>query len=654
MKNKIRILVSLAFVYMSSAFSQDVKVNQGNNAYNNYSYIEAIKIYEKVAEKGYKSLELFQRLGNSYYFNANFEKSAKWYEQMFAIKNDTTKIDKDYYYRYYQSLKALKRYDDANKYLDMFSELSNKDMRAILYEDNRNYMDVIKENSGRYVVNTIDINSKKYDYGVAFLKNDRIVFSSSRNTLKSNKLKHSWTGQSFLDLYECQVDTANNYSKPKLLSGSINTKYDESSPVFTKDGKTMYFTRSNYYKGKKGVDDKGTTKLKIFRAEYKKGKWKNIFELPFNNDQYNVAHPALSADEKTLYFSSDMPGTIGSSDLFKVAINDDGTYGKPINLGKGFNTEGRETFPFMTENNELFFASDGHLGLGGLDIFVAIIEEDGTHTDILNVGKPVNSSYDDFYYGINNTTKKGYFTSNRPGGKGFDDIYSFEELEPLIYECDTKVEGVIENSFSGQPIEGVTVSLYSSEMKLIAKTKTNDDGQYEFTGLDCNTQYFLRAEKEGYETNEVISITKGKHVSKTKANITLSKQEVAIEKGIDLANVLDIQMIFFDYDKYDIRKDAEVELAKLIETMRAYPNLKIEVGSHTDSRAREAYNQILSEKRAKATLNYIVKKGGIDRSRITAVGYGEMKLVNGCSSFVKCTEEEHQQNRRSEFKVINF
>lgn len=654
MKNRIIIFLSLVLVYTTSVFSQEVKINEANNAYDSYSYIEAIKIYEKVAERGHKSFELFQRLANSYYFNADFKNSAKWYEQMFAIKKDAVKIDRDYYFRYYQSLKALQRYDEANEYLNKFSELSNEAKIATLYSGNRNYLDEIKENSGRYTIDTIQINSDKYDYGVAFLGSNKIVFSSSRTSLKSNKLKHSWTGQSFLDLYECQLDTAYNFSKPKIFSTSINTKYDESSPVFTKDGKTMYFTRSNYYKGKKRQDNKGTTKLKIFRAELKKGKWKNVYELPFNDDQYNVAHPALSSDEKTLYFSSDMPGTIGKSDLFKVAINNDGTYGKPVNLGEDFNTEGRETFPFVTSSNELFFASDGHLGLGGLDIFSAILEKDGTHSDIVNIGEPINSSYDDFYYGINNATKRGFFTSNRPGGVGFDDIYGFKEVKPLVYECDTKVEGVIENSFSGQPIEGVTVSLYTSEMKLVATTKTNDDGYYIFTGLDCNTDYFLRAEKEGYETDEISVVTKSKYISVIKADVSLHESKVEIKEGIDLANVLDIQMIFFDYDKFNIRKDAEVELAKLIETMKAYPKLKIEIGSHTDSRAREAYNQILSEKRAKATLNYIVEKGGIDHSRITAVGYGETKLLNKCSSFVECTEEEHQKNRRSEFKVIGY
>ena len=265
-----------------------------------------------------------------------------------------------------------------------------------------------------------------------FVYDNKIYFASARDTGNFSQRKHKWTGEYFTNLYFADVDPTTGKSvKVNKFKTSINTKFHESSPAFTKDGKTVYFTRNNYVNGKKGKDDNKITLIKIYKATLENnGKWANSIELPFNSDNYSAGHPALSPDEKTLYFASDMPGTFGQSDIYKVSINGE-SYGAPQNLGKTINTEGKETFPYVTSENEIYFASDGHPGLGGLDVFVGKIEDNGTISNIQNVGADINSPKDDFAYNIDPVSRRGYFSSNKDGGQGSDDIYKFLETRKL-------------------------------------------------------------------------------------------------------------------------------------------------------------------------------------------------------------------------------
>ncbi len=249
----------------------------------------------------------------------------------------------------------------------------------------------LSNNSGRYLIENAGINSEYSDFGTTFY-NDDLIFTSNRNTEKIFSRKHSWTNQAFTNLYSATIADSSKIESPQKFSKDVNSKYHESTPVFTKDGKTMYFTRNNYINGKKGNDTEQTILLKLYKATKENAKWIKIKELPFNSNEYSVAHPTLSFDEKTLYFASDMLGTIGASDIFRVTINDDGSFGKPINLGDKINTEGRESFPFIADNNELYFSSDGHPGLGGLDVFVAQISTDGSVKIIKNIGEYVCSN----------------------------------------------------------------------------------------------------------------------------------------------------------------------------------------------------------------------------------------------------------------------
>ncbi|AWG20635.1 flagellar motor protein MotB [Flavobacterium faecale] len=627
--------------------AQKAKVAAANKQYERFSYIDAITTYERVAEKGYKDEKMFQKLGNAYYFNADLDKAGKWYEELFNMNPDQ---EAEYFYRYSQCLKSMGDYKKADKILAGFYAKSENDIRANLYEANKNYLEDIEANSGRFNIEDAGINSPYSDYGTAFVGN-KLVFASARDTIGVYKRVFTWTNQSFTNLYSSEVNERGQLGEPKRFNSSINSKFHESTPIFTRDGKTMYFTRNNYLDGKKGKDSQKITLLKIYKATLEKDRWTNVEELPFNSNDYSNAHPALSTDDKVLYFASNMPGTFGQSDLFKVNINSDGTYSTPENLGKGINTEGRETFPFISDDNELYFASDGRPGLGGLDVYVTEIKG-ATFGDIQNVGEPINGPIDDFGFFIDSASRVGFFTSNRDGGHGYDDIYKFSETRKL--KCNQLLNGYITDKESGQILENAKTTLFDDKFNLIKEGYTDADGKYIFKEVECGKTYYVRAEKKDYETNEG-KIATIKKSGETKFSLALDKRIKSINVGTDLAKTLNIPIIYFDLDKSFIRKDAAFELEKVLAVMKEYPKMKVDIRSHTDCRQTAAYNEALSDRRAKSTRAWLIKNG-IEASRLTAKGYGESQLINDCAceptNTSSCTEEQHQMNRRSEFIIV--
>lgn len=642
MKNYILLCVTIVSVFSFDGYSQKAKIAAADKKYDSYAYIDAIKTYERVAEKGYKSEDMFQKLGNSYYFNSDFEKSAKWYGELFAMNPEQ---QPEYIYRYSHSLKAIGETSKADEMLAKFNEKSGNDTRAKLYKKNSNYLDAIKENSGRYNIENAGINSKYSDYGTAVYL-DKVIFTSARDTGSIGQRKHQWTNQYFTNLYVSDLGEEMTPMAPKKFDKNINSKFHESTPAFTKDGKTMYFTRNNYLDGKKGKNESKITLIKIYKATFEDNKWTNITELPFNSDNYSTGHPALSADEGTLYFASDMPGTLGQSDLFKVKINYDGTFGAPENLGNTINTEGKETFPYVTNENELYFASDGHPGLGGLDIFMSKINSDNTYGDVQNIGSDANSPKDDFAYLIDTKSRRGFFTSNRDGGQGYDDIYKFLETRKLI--CEQELYGTVTDLETSQILPETKVTLFDSQFNNIKSTFSDKDGNYSFP-VECGKTYNVRAEKPEYTTKEErIAIVKTN--GRTNLPIALEKAACKVAVGDDLGKCFGIKMIYFDLDKSNIRREAAFDLEKILDVLKQNPTMKLDIRSHTDSRQTHAYNERLSDRRAKATINWLIKNG-VDSSRLTGKGYGETQLVNQCSDGVKCSEEEHQQNRRSEFII---
>jgi outer membrane protein OmpA-like peptidoglycan-associated protein/tetratricopeptide (TPR) repeat protein len=643
MKTNIFLYITIISIFSFNIYSQKTRVTAADKKYDNYAYVDAIKTYERVAEKGYKSADMFKKLGNAYYFNAELDKAAKWYGELFAM--DTTNLEPEYYYRYAQSLRSIGENDKANEMLELFNQKSGNDIRGKLFKKNTNYLEAIKANSGRYQVEDAGINSKYSDYGTTLYMN-KIVFASARDTGSLGQRKHKWTNQYFTNLYSADLGDNMTPGTVKKFSAIINSKFHEATPTFTNDGKTMYFTRNNYLDGKKGKDGNKITLIKIYKASLGNDKWANITELPFDSDNYSTAHPALSPDGKTLYFASDMPGTIGQSDLFKVKINDDGSFGTPENLGNTINTEGKETFPFVNDENELYFASDGHPGLGGLDVFMSKINENGTLSEVQNVGADVNSPKDDFAYLIDTKSRRGFFSSNRDGGQGYDDIYKFLETKRLI--CEQLLYGEITDITTKELLPNTKITLYDSQFNLVSTATSDDKGNYSFT-VECGKTYNVRAEKPEYTTKEQ-KITIASTNGKTYLPIALEKSKCKVTIGDDLGKCFGIKMIYFDLDKSNIRTEAALDLEKILDVLNQNPTMKLDIRSHTDSRQTFKYNEALSERRAKSTINWLIKNG-VNSNRLTGKGYGETQLVNNCADGVKCTEDEHQLNRRSEFII---
>jgi len=635
----------LLSVVSFQGFTQKAKVSEADKQYERFSYIDAIATYERVAEKGFKDEKMFQKLGNAYYFNAELAKAAKWYGELFAMNQNQ---ESDYIYRYSQSLKSTGEYAKADKLLEQFNIKSGNDQRAKLFQNNKNYLEEIRANSGKFNVTHAGINSEFSDYGTSFSGN-KLVFASARDTSGNGKKVFKWTNQSFTNLYSSEVQPDGNLAEPVRLGNRINSKFHEATPVFTKDGKTMYFTRNNFLHGKKAKNNQRITLLKIYKATLVDGRWTNITDLPFNSNYYSVAHPALGIDDKTLYFASDGPGTLGQSDLFRVNIIGNDTYSVPENLGPTINTEGRETFPFVSEDNELYFATDGRPGLGGLDIYATKIDKNLNFKEVKNFGSPINGPNDDFAFFIDSKSRSGFFTSNREGGRGYDDIYKFSEIPKLT--CQQFLSGMISDQETGLFLPGSKVILFDEKFQIIKETVADEKGEYKFE-VECGQKYYVRAQKQDYETKEaniIIPTVNGD----SNLSVQLEKRIKLIGPGTDLAKILNIPIIYFDLDKAIIRNDAAFYLEKIIAFMNQYPKIKIDVRSHTDSRQSAKYNELLSDRRAQSTREWIIKNG-IDSSRITAKGYGESQLVNQCSDDVKCTEEEHQANRRSEFIIVSM
>ncbi|MRX69320.1 WD40-like Beta Propeller Repeat [Flavobacterium resistens] len=641
MKKK-NIYVLGAFLICLTSFSQgkNSKLGKADKLYEERAYFKSIEVYEKVADKGFKSVELFEKLGDSYFFNAEYAKANKWYEELFKLSTDVAPI---YYYRYSQTLKSVGDNNKATEYLKKFSELNASDNRSLQYANNSNYLADITDNSKSYVVENASINSSFSDYG-ASIYNDKLIFTSSRTPEDVKSKKDNWTADYYSSLYSASLSKDNKVSNAEFFAKEIQTKLHESDPVFSKDGKTMFFTKS--YETKKTKLKKAVV-LKIYKATLVDNKWSNVQELPFNNDLFSCAHPSLSPDEKTLYFASDMPGGYGETDLYKTTIDiTNNTVGLPINLGSNINTQGKETFPWIGYDNKLYFASDGHLGLGGLDIFVAENGQENYNQKVINIGQPINSKYDDFGFIKLQSSNAGFFTSNREGGMGKDDIYLFKEQAGKL-----NINGQVIDIMTSMPIAAAQVVIFDKNHNVIGTTNTDNLGGFLAT-IDPKKDgvFYVKVESPDYEIKEVEVITK--EIDPKKGIVlTVTKIKTPLNPGTDLAKVLNIKEIYFDLDKANIRPDAEVELQKIVQVLKEFPNIKIAVRSHTDSRQTNNYNMNLSEKRAKSTRAYIVAKG-ISGSRITAKGYGETMLLNKCSDGVECSEAEHQLNRRSEFIIV--
>jgi outer membrane protein OmpA-like peptidoglycan-associated protein len=636
-----------------------------------YRYTMYTRVYQKrLMEKPDKVKDTaLMKLANSYYFIADYANAAKVYEILYQRAADSPEFEVpvEYNFRYGQSLRAIGKEDLAKEKLAEFlneSEARTPDQTTRVYElqDLRQYFKNLKDS-----VNLTYFS----DFAPVFYKQG-LLFSSDRDTGSFHRYRHSGTNKDFLDLYHIdfgedslQVITKLNFTGNGINPRAAETtsiKVDESTATFTSDGRTMYFTASNFRDGELVKDQDNLVRLKIFKAvlgaegwQIADDSWYNnaIGDKSFNADGYSFSNPALSPDDSKLYFTSDLPGSMGLSDLFVVQIGDTGVTGPIENLGDRVNTRFRESFPFVSKEGKLYFSSDRLGGKGRLDVYSVDLNPAGTVASLpQNLGEPVNSAYDDFTFIYDSEGEFGFFASNRPrtlvsGRKTIEDssdnIYAFtakclnpKTLSGMVYDRGTQL-----------PLAGTTISIIDENNEVIASTFTDEEGAYEIT-IDRTRNNFVRATREGYTPNEEYLEINPCELRMVDFYI----ERDCVDYGTDLARLLGLDpTIFFDFDKFEVKDDYKDELDIVVDAMELYPSLRIQVNSHTDSRGPNTYNQPLSERRAKATVEYIISRG-IDGSRLKYAGYGETRLVNECADGVRCSAAKHQQNRRSEFLIL--
>jgi outer membrane protein OmpA-like peptidoglycan-associated protein len=610
-------------------------LKRANHLFEKRAYLNAAELF---LNEEPKTQEVLEKLADCYYFNTKMREAEQWYKIL--LQNYEANVDATYLFRYSQALKGVKKFKEADKWFQKY--LDKKQLSTAEKQETLPFFEALNfGNKKPYIVHRVSINSELSDFGPAYY-GDKIVFASTRN---DGKL-YDWNNQPYLDLYQADVDENQDLKNAVPFSGNINTEMHESNAIFTKDGKTMYFTRNNYATGKKIRDKNKVTQLKIYKAQFVNNNWVNLMELPFNSDNFSVEHPALSPDENELYFASDMPGTIGSFDLFVVDINADGTYGTPKNLGSKINTEHREQFPFVSAKNILYFASDGHFGMGGLDIFKSEILDDN-FSKPTNLSNIINSNLDDFAFVIDEENETGYFSSNREGGIGDDDIYRFTQKK--IYA----VHGLVQDKNSLEPLPGTLVSLFNKNNDLINKMIVGEDASYSFD-VENNKSYKIVGTRKLYIPSEIEFATNVKGDIDKDIQL-LMELYTAAEKDIVVENdktQIKINPIYFDFDRWNIRKDAALELNNVVDIMKKYPDMTIEIGAHTDARGSDEYNMILSHKRAKSVMEYLISQG-ISKDNLKSEGYGETQPLNNCVKPKMCSEEAYGINRRCEFVISN-
>lgn len=638
----IPILLFAGLSLSLTAQEKSRKELQGDKYAFRYSFDKAIDSYSHAKQL---TTEGQRRLAESYHNMGQNTEAEAVYAKLISSQNGVLPED---YYNYAMILKGNGKYDEANKTMDKFADLKPDDLRAKSYTDTKAEFPNLLKDDGKSKILHLDFNTAAQDFGTCFYK-DKVVFSSTRAVVKMIKRSYNWNGKPFLNMYVSAVD-GTQLKKPEIFDKSLDGKMHDGPAAFNADGTYMAYTR-NHLKDKS--KDK-IVELQICFSNLKDGKWSEPELFTYNSSDYSVGQPFLTSDGRTMYFTSDMPGGFGGSDLYRTTKDASNAWSKPENLGNKVNTEGDEMFSFLEENKmTLFFSSNGRSGLGGFDIFSSPVN--GKDFGLAcNAGTPLNSQYDDFACIIDEKTNKGYFSSNRSGGSGDDDIYSVELLK--VAETGKKIQGFAMDK-NQKVLPGTFVSLSDDKNKVIDTATTKGDGAYSFA-VASDKNYRLTGTKQKYIEGDSSTNTFGKELIVKADVILLTKEQVVaskIEVGKDLAKILNFESIFFDYGKYNIRPDAIEELDKIVAIMNDYPKMTVEFRSHTDCRSTKHFNQILSDERAKASADYI-KKRISNPSRIYGKGYGEEKLANVCPCegdvVSDCTEDEHQKNRRTEFIII--
>lgn len=617
-----KLYVTLSFVLASGILSaQNQYTKVADKLFDRYEYVDAAKEYLKLAESSKADNYVYKQLSESYYNVFNTKEAVKWFAKVVEQKQDA-----ETYYKYAQMLKAEGNFKEADKQMQQFAQLQPNDQRAKSFLSKPNYLPELKGQSKLYDVTKSDISSDKSDFGAVLTNDNNFYFSSARNTSRRN---NGWNEEPYLDIYKATYN-ANGTISDALAVESLNTKWHDGPVSITKDGTTIYYG-SESFNEKEYVKDKEKKakfgKIFLYKASKEGDKWGNIKPLPFNNKEFSVRNPSISKDGKTLYFSSNMPGGFGGEDIWKVSVNGD-EFGTPENLGAKVNTEANESFPFVTDENVLFFSSNGKTGFGGLDVFMMDLNKG---TNPINVGEPVNTSKDDFAFTFNSAKKVGFFSSNRDG---VDNIY---KADPV---CNVQVLVKVKDAKSGMAIDGATVVLVDEKQKTVSNQTTLANGESS-TGVLCYTSYSAQVSKQGYESG-VFEVAKGENSQVVVEALLNPIMPIITEREVIL------QPIYFEFNKSNITAEGAAELDKLVAVMNEYPTMVIFAKSHTDSRGSDKYNINLSDRRAKSTVQYLISKG-ISKERISGQGFGEIEPKVPCKP---CTEQEHAQNRRSEFLIV--
>ena len=634
---------------------QSAQEQKATSAYEDFAWATAIKHYQAADAL---SLTSKRNLAASYEHTGEVNKALDTYKEI-ANSKDATSED---LVRYSQALRKQGKYNEANQAMAKFKSQNQSDRRAKSYSDQIANFEAFRRDKGKFKIKNLAANSAHEEFGVTYYK-DAVVFASTRKKSKAIKRVYNSNKLPFLELYSATKGSDAEFTNIALFSKSLSGKFHEGPATFSADGNTIIYTSNNYT----GKSKNGAVKLQLFQANFNDGKWSSPAALPFNNPEYSVGHASLSPDGQLLYFASDMPGGIGGVDLYVSKKQANGSWGPAMNAGSAINTEGDEMFPFVHPDGLLFFASDGHLGLGGLDVFVARIAGENSYQAPENVGAPLNSSQDDFSFVLDKNQRQGYFASNREGGQGDDDIYSFEMLEKVVVR--KSVSGTLQDK-KGRLLAGVELQLFDAAGNLVGTTTTDEQGKYslqalanatyELTSAPANDFEFSRTVSTKNDGNTVVENIKLPNYAKpmeSLAGTTIPKDLPVTKVGIEtyILKVKEIDPIYYGLGASTINAKAKVELDRVVEIMNLYPDLKIELGAHTDCRGSASINQTLSTKRAKAAMKYIQAKIS-NPERLTAKGYGESQLVNDCGcegpTQSDCDEADHQLNRRTEYKVM--
>ena len=642
--NYRKILIASSFCFFIYFLPQNIfsdNIEKANKYYEKYDYKFAIDLYEKIMKKK-PSLEVAQKLANCYRFINNTEAAEQAYLTVLSFPD----FDPINYKYFADALKQNSKFTQAKQnYLLYAQAVPQKAEEATILANACDAAKMWAENPepNVSVENELAFNSEYSEFSPVKYKSG-YVFVSDRWFVKSEASKkgdevYGWTGNPYLKLYE---STGDNSPKLSLLPDPINNEFHTGPAVFTANGDTVYFSRSEADNSKKGKG-KIIGRNFIYYSVKEGNDWKQPVALPFNSDaSFSVQHPAISPDGNLLYFTSDMPGGIGGADIYASRKNTDGSWGSPVNCGTNVNSVDDEGFPSVNGDGELYFSSKGHVGMGGLDVFRA----KGNYNEFgiaENLKSPINSPKDDFGILYLNE-QSGLISSNRKGGRGLDDIYHFTISTPKADVYALAVEGQVIDKVDGSPLGELLIHLINTGTGKQVSVLSDTAGNFRFE-LEPEQDYIIKGDDDRYFTRQEGQISTRNVKESTTFNVKFE-----LERS-DAAYLVRLNNIHYDFDQWNIRPDAAHEMSRVVNFMNSTPNVNIEMRAHTDARGTAAYNMTLSQKRAESAVAFLLSNG-ISSDRYNAVGIGESQLLNNCGNSSTCSEAEHQENRRTEFKVV--